>query len=142
MNFMNTKPLQIKCKRCGVILDQKHQPGPKKRVCNNCKIIIRSEYYRDWYARNGRNRSAGNSIKMMEWMIQNPEKAAAHKAVVRALRAGRLWNPRICSNCGAKTRYLDAHHDDYSKVLEVRWLCSSCHRRHHASCRSKSRGNK
>jgi hypothetical protein len=26
---------------------------------------------------------------------------------------------------------LEAHHTDYSRPLEVEWLCVSCHRNHH-----------
>lgn len=42
--------------------------------------------------------------------------------------SGRLKRQRceICSKWPA-----DAHHDDYSKPLEVRWLCRSHHRQHH-----------
>ena len=28
-------------------------------------------------------------------------------------------------------RFMEAHHDDYSKPFEVRWLCASCHKRLH-----------
>jgi len=27
---------------------------------------------------------------------------------------------------------LEAHHDDYSKPLDIQWMCTSCHKRHHA----------
>lgn len=44
-----------------------------------------------------------------------------------------------CEVCGdPKT---DGHHDDYSKPLEIRWLCRSHHRQHHiAQNRAARRG--
>jgi hypothetical protein len=35
-----------------------------------------------------------------------------------------------CEVCGIIDA--DAHHDDYAKPTEVRWLCRSHHRKHHA----------
>lgn len=35
-----------------------------------------------------------------------------------------------CEGCGAVRAV--AHHDDYVRPLDVRWLCPRCHRRHHA----------
>ncbi len=35
-----------------------------------------------------------------------------------------------CDNCGS-TENLDRHHQDYSKPLEVRTLCRSCHKKEH-----------
>ena len=34
-----------------------------------------------------------------------------------------------CETCGAPVSH--AHHDDYSKPLEVRWLCQTHHAEHH-----------
>ena len=60
-----------------------------------------------------------------------PEKYKAHQAVGNAIRSGRLIKPEQCSECG-EAGYIEGHHDDYSKPLEVRWLCSPCHHQHHA----------
>ena len=35
-----------------------------------------------------------------------------------------------CEVCGGTVK-VDAHHDDYGKPLEVRWLCRSHHNKHH-----------
>lgn len=59
-----------------------------------------------------------------EWISRNPEKRQAHIIVGNAVRDGRL-HKQPCEICGdAKA---DAHHDDYSKPLDVRWLCRPCH---------------
>jgi ribosomal protein S27AE len=53
-----------------------------------------------------------------------PEKRAARVAVGNAIRDGRLFK-EPCGKCGSEKA--QAHHDDYSKPLEVRWLCPRCH---------------
>lgn len=52
--------------------------------------------------------------------------ARAHEAVRKALRNGQLVKPSQCSRCAGGKR-IEAHHDDYNKPLDVRWLCQQCH---------------
>lgn len=56
-----------------------------------------------------------------------PEKYAAKNAVNNAIRDGRLIR-QPCEICGAKA---EGHHDDYSKPLDVRWLCHAHHVEEH-----------
>jgi hypothetical protein len=59
------------------------------------------------------------------WRKRNPEKVRCHNAVARAIRSGKLVRGP-CEVCGT-TNNVHAHHDDYSKPLEVRWLCAAHH---------------
>jgi len=59
-----------------------------------------------------------------------PEKNKARKMVFSALRIGFLIRPSTCSRC-LKECKPHAHHPDYSKPLEVIWLCRSCHNQEH-----------
>ncbi len=67
----------------------------------------------------------------------DPEKIKAQNLVNRAIARGDLF-PQPCEGCGAEAypthdgrRGVHAHHDDYSKPLDVRWLCYSCHGKEH-----------
>lgn len=51
----------------------------------------------------------------------------AYDAVRSALKSGRLVRPDSCQSCGTTERRIDAHHDDYEKPLDVKWVCRSCH---------------
>lgn len=63
----------------------------------------------------------------IRWNDANPEKRAAHSQFWSALRKGVIPPPpNACTAC-ATPGYVEAHHDDYSKPLEVRWLCELCH---------------
>jgi hypothetical protein len=63
-----------------------------------------------------------------KWRAANPEKRKAHVAVGNAVRDGRLEKADTCELHGPDCLgRIEAHHDNYAKLLEVRWLC----RRHH-----------
>jgi hypothetical protein len=55
----------------------------------------------------------------------------AHYLVTAAIRDKRLFK-QPCIFCGNNEK-VHAHHRDYSKPLEVTWLCAKCHHRLHAN---------
>jgi len=68
------------------------------------------------------------------------EDAAAHNLVNGAVERGALVRPSACSECGVAPpprrdggAQVEAHHDDYNRPLDVRWLCKRCHRAWHRS---------
>lgn len=54
-----------------------------------------------------------------------PEKVKARAKVSNEIKRNRLI-PEPCEVCGATPA--EAHHDDYSKPLVIRWLCRKHHR--------------
>lgn len=48
-----------------------------------------------------------------------------------AKRRGDITEASNCEICGTHSPFfgLQGHHQDYTKPLDVNWLCSSCHRR-------------
>lgn len=59
---------------------------------------------------------------------RTPEKVRARYMVGSAIRRGSLVR-QPCEHCGEPKS--QAHHEDYSKPLDVRWLCFVCHRKAH-----------
>ena len=126
-----------KCKECA-----------KKDVKKNRED--NSEYYKKYDAWRFRNdsrvkdrhkkyRGTISCIQSMsksrsKWNENNPEARYAHGAVARAIRSGKLEKPDTCSCCGYFTpsRLLHGHHHDYSRPLDVTWLCTYCHKAVHA----------
>lgn len=66
--------------------------------------------------------------RQANWRRQNVEKYRAHLTVQRAINSGELVKDG-CEICGSLQT--DAHHDNYSEPLKVRWLCRQHHIRLH-----------
>tara|TARA_R110002051_G_scaffold235179_1_gene296615 strand:+ start:8092 stop:8331 length:240 start_codon:yes stop_codon:yes gene_type:complete len=73
-----------------------------------------------------------SNTRQAGWRKRHPLKYLAHLYVDNAIRIG-LIKRQPCEVCGAEK--VDAHHDDYSKPLLVRWLCRRHHSQHHAKQR-------
>ena len=58
---------------------------------------------------------------------KNPLRHYARLALNNALRDGRI-DKHLCFICGDKS---EAHHPDYSRPLDVMWLCNKHHREAH-----------
>lgn len=64
------------------------------------------------------------------------EQKTAYQAYYSAVRKGLIKRPTHCARCGALDprgrdgrTLLQGHHADYSKPLDVEWICVKCHRK-------------
>lgn len=68
---------------------------------------------------------------MRQWRARNRERFLlmhrAQQAVRRAIKRGLLVRPDRCEKCDVECKP-DAHHEDYTRPLDVEWLCKPCHR--------------
>jgi len=64
-----------------------------------------------------------------KWRKKYPEAYRAQNAVNNAIRDGKI-EKEPCLFCGDDK--VHGHHSDYSKPLDVVWLCAKCHHRLHA----------
>jgi hypothetical protein len=77
-----------------------------------------------------------HSRQRKAWKKYNPEVYRARNAVAQAVAAGRLQK-KPCEVCGT-TKSVQGHHEDYSRALDVRWLCPRHHRAiHHRAEKEK-----
>lgn len=119
-----------KCKECTkadarnnyTLNRERYREYEKSRANLPHRIFGRREY-----ARSEHGKAVGNKCKIA-YIERNPIKRAAHIAVGNAVRDGRLIK-QPCEICGDEQ--VHAHHDDYAKPLEVRWLCNTHHNEWH-----------
>jgi hypothetical protein len=65
---------------------------------------------------------------VLRYREQNPKKYIAHGKVAYEIRVGNL-HQEPCEICGGVDSV--AHHDDYDKPLNIRWLCDFHHKQWH-----------
>ena len=85
----------------------------------------KGDYNRQWFRDNPKKRAEAKS----RYAERYPERAAAHKAVGRALATGQLRPPPLCEECGVGEATQLHHAFGYAPENWLRgiWLCSSCH---------------
>lgn len=68
---------------------------------------------------------------------------AKYRSFQRAIRGltwdlhklGYIQRPSRCDSCG-KIKHLEMHHTDYTKPLDIVWLCKTCHSLDHCVLQS------
>ena len=99
------------------------------KACSKCKA---TKPLSDFNKRSDNPNKHRSECKKCQYKSQKrkrrtPEHFRAYNQLHYALKTGRIIKPIFCEGCKKRKR-LDAHHEDYSKPLEVDWLCSKCHR--------------
>lgn len=107
----------------------RNRPNHKERVEANKKRLKENTELKAKYRKSQK-----------KWDIENKIKKNAHTKVKRALLNGTLVRRYNCDICGDGSK-LEAHHEDYSKPLEVIWLCVKCHKEKHKQKREIERAS-
>ena len=70
-----------------------------------------------------------------------PEKHTARQIFEFALWKKFITRPTVCSKCGSDGRgyVIEGHHYDYTKPLDVTWLCKRCHIAVHVKMRKAAK---
>lgn len=105
----------------------------KCKDCTKRDVAANYRARREQYAEYERRRNQEPERRRMasEYLKRRPaHKVLANRMVSNAIRDGRLVR-QPCEVCGESRS--EAHHDDYSKPLDVRWLC----REHHLAVHGK-----
>lgn len=124
-----------KCKCCNwVKKESEFYKG--KGMCKDCYIKRQTEY--------NNNKRENRLEYMREYMKSNAGRKSLKESkaklkrewiyceVYRAVRDGKL-SRGTCEVCGSSE--VQAHHDDYTQPLNVRWLCRIHHSELHAKLR-------
>lgn len=140
-----------RCRICGSEkpLDAFNRSGKSRdghdSRCRECSRGQQREYrrknpdkYREWEEGTGGVAQAKHAARQRRWRAENRDKRHAHRAVEIALRSGRLVKPDACERCRAQASRIEAHHEDYTRRLDVQWLCVACHKATHKEERDRA----
>ena len=115
----------------------------EKNICNDdrkekLKIYMKKkreeniEYYREYDRKNHKKNYKRNCEKIKKrkeiYTKKYSERVMARVIVRQAIKKGEL-KKQPCKICGEINGH--AHHEDYSKPLEIIWLCTICHKKIH-----------
>jgi len=98
-------------------------------------------YFKDWVEKNKdkikvyEKNKVGNKQfleykRKYYWSNKKTRIKARARASIRNQVTARRIKKEPCEKCGNIDS--EAHHEDYSKALEVNWLCKECHKKLHA----------
>lgn len=104
--------------------------GPEA-ICKSCKSIKFKERrkapgFRESHREYERNKKRN----------EDRVKLKARRDVRQAIISGRMKRPESCQECGSVSE-IHGHHIDYTRPLDVDWLCAKCHSGRHAKLRLK-----
>jgi hypothetical protein len=117
-----------KCKECVRGAVREHRKNNLDRIRSYDRKRGRTEKRLSLSRERSRKKRVECAKYKKAWIERNSEKRAAHLLVQGAVSRKEIVKG-VCEVCGAAK--VEAHHDDYTKPLEVRWLCRKHHAEHH-----------
>ncbi len=131
--------LSDSCKPCAYELQKKIKLDPERWAARMLRQLNwqkknpekKCEQIKKWQRKN-RDKVNEHAARGRQ---KHPEKHAAREITRAAIKRGQIIK-LPCEKCGHDKA--QAHHDDYSKPLEVRWLCQKHHTEHHNRLREEA----
>jgi len=118
----------MKCQKCksteNLSKNSVTSSGKIQYICRKCNTERFIKFRSTTHGKNTAYEAVKNSI------AKHPEKQSARKKVYYALKVGKLIKPEVCQVCSSP-KELFGHHTDYTKPLEVEWICRECHTQQH-----------
>lgn len=117
--------------------------GTDGKTCPRCQTTFcrpKGTGYSQWEKREFCSRACAEAARQRRkpWSLspcRSPELDRARRILRTALQKGEVSRPTSCDECGEAPppmkdgrSSIQAHHHDYSKPLDVKWLCVPCHR--------------
>lgn len=126
-------------KRCRSCLEEKETQhfvrnrARRDGLSNQCLVCSRAhDAIRDQQPKRlERQREKAKKIE------RNPEQGMAVAALRRGVATGHVLKWPVCAVPECSAEKVEAHHFDYSRPLDVVWLCRSCHMQAHALVRKQ-----
>lgn len=103
----------------------KDKINERRRTPEKRKVI--NESVKNWRKNNPKRFAETEKIRRK----RDTPKELARNLVYKHIMRGKMIRGSKCESCGMEEGKMEAHHDDYNKPLEVRWLCKICHRHEH-----------
>ena len=138
--------MKKQCFKCGRILDiEEFYPHKQMRdghlnKCKECtkkdaskRLRLHPDVVKEYESKRSKteHRKKLRLFYTEKYRKEHPERISANSKVGRAIKSGKIIKPKCCSICGKECKTV-AHHYDYSKPLDVIFVCQSCHKRIHA----------
>lgn len=91
------------------------------------------DYWKCWEQQHPENNA--KRVKKYSHSVKGITKRKSYLGAQQLLRdailKGIVIRPLNCSQCDSNKTKIEGHHENYSKPLDVVWLCSSCHHNLH-----------
>lgn len=119
--------LSYSCKECVKSISRARYATPEYIIASRARYIANKHKEAD------RHRAYYHKHK--KEILERNKKYAYQKysrgILAYAVKQGKVIKPTVCSFCGNGGK-IEAHHADYSKPMEVIWLCIKCHHALHS----------
>jgi hypothetical protein len=99
-------------------INERRRTPERRKVCN--------ESVKNWRKNNPEKFAESEKARR----LKDRPKELARNYVYKQISKGKLERPSTCERCFKECKP-EAHHDDYTKPLLIKWLCKICHRQEH-----------